>query len=83
MRFRSQTDPDNQSGANSFLSSMSYSTSMTPMQLASQLQAIVDRLIDLQPHWEGDHRVTELVDTRRLTDLTHYLCAERNSGYEF
>jgi hypothetical protein len=56
---------------------------MTPVQLASELQVIVDHLFDLHPQWEGDHRVTELIDAQRLSDLTNQLCAGRYLDWEF
>ena len=56
---------------------------MTPVQLASELQVIVDQLLDIRPHWEGDHRVTELIDAQRLSELTNKLCAGRDFGWEF
>ena len=56
---------------------------MTPVQLASELQSIVDQLFDIRPQWECDHRVVELIDAQRLSDLTNQLCACRDLGLEF
>jgi hypothetical protein len=56
---------------------------MTPVQLASELQIIVDHLFDLRLQWEGNHRVTELIDAQHLSDLTNQLCAGRGLGWEF
>jgi hypothetical protein len=62
---------------------------MTPVQLASKLQSIVDQLFDLRPQWEGDHRIAELIDVQRLNDLSNQLssigglsCATCHYGYE-
>jgi hypothetical protein len=51
--------------------------------LALTLQGVVDQLLDIQPQWEGDHRITELVDARRLSDLTSQLSAGRDLGWDF
>ena len=56
---------------------------MTPVQLASELQVIVDHLLELRSQWEGDHRVTELIDAQRLNELTNQLCAGRDLGWDF
>ena len=55
---------------------------MTPVQLASELQSIVDQLFELRPQWEGDHRVSELIDAQRLGDLINQLCAGRDLGWD-
>lgn len=55
------------------ISSMTHSISMTPVQLASELQVIVDYLFDLHPQWEGDQRIAELIDVQRLNDLGNQL----------
>lgn len=52
-------------------------------ELALLLQSAVDGLLDLQPQWEGDHRIKELVDPQRLSHLTNQLCAGRELGWEF
>lgn len=51
--------------------------------LFQSLQSIVVQLFDIRPQWEGDHRVTELIDAQRLSDLTNQLCARRDLGWEF
>ena len=51
--------------------------------LALTLQSVVDQLLDIQPQWDGDHRVIEVVDAKRLNDLTMSLCAGRDTGYDF
>ena len=51
--------------------------------LALMLQGVVDQLLDIHPQWEGDHRITELVDARRLSELTSQLCAGRDIGCDF
>jgi hypothetical protein len=51
--------------------------------LALMLQGVVDQLLDIHPQWEGDHRITELVDARRLSELTNQLCAGRDLGWDF
>jgi hypothetical protein len=51
--------------------------------LIQTLQQIVDQLLDIRPQWEGDHRVTELIDAKRLSDLTNQLCAGRYLGWDF
>ncbi len=56
---------------------------MTPVQLASEMQVIVDQLFDLRPQWEGDHRVMEVVDPQRLNDLTVRFCSGRDTGLDF
>jgi hypothetical protein len=51
--------------------------------LVQSLQFIVDQLLDIRPEWEGDHRVTELIDARRLSELTSQLCAAMGLGLDF
>lgn len=51
--------------------------------LAAMLQSIVDELLDTHPQWEGDHRITELIDAQRLSQLTNQLCAGRELGWDF
>ena len=51
--------------------------------LFQSLQSIVDQLLDIRPQWAGDHRVAELIDAQRLSDLTNQLCAGRDLGFEF
>jgi len=46
--------------------------------LALLLQSAVDGLLEIHLQWEGDHRITELVDAQRLSQLTNKLC-----GWEF
>ena len=52
-------------------------------ELALLLQNAVDGLLDIHPQWEGDHRITELVDAQRLSQLTNQLCAGRELGWDF
>jgi len=47
------------------------------------LQSVVDELLDTHPQWEGDRRITELVDAQRLSQLTNQLCACREVGWDF
>jgi hypothetical protein len=61
----------------------SFPISMQAHDLALTLQSVVDQLLDIRPQWEGDHRVTELVDAQRLSDLTNQLCAGRTLEWEF
>lgn len=42
--------------------------------LLVSLQHIVDELLDIRPQWEGDHRLAEVINQRRLQDLSSYLC---------
>jgi hypothetical protein len=51
--------------------------------LALMLQGVVDQLLDIQPQWEGDHRVMEVVDAQRLNDLTVRFCSGRDTGWDF
>ena len=51
--------------------------------LALMLQGVVDQLLDIHPQWEGDHRIIELVDAQRLSELAGQLCAGRDLGWEF
>jgi hypothetical protein len=51
--------------------------------LAITLQGVVDQLLDIQPQWEGDHRVMEVVDAQRLNDLTARICLGRDTGWDF
>lgn len=51
--------------------------------LALTLQGVVDQLLDIQPQWECDHRITEQVDARRLSELTSQLSAVRDLGWDF
>ena len=64
-------------------SNSSLPVSMQAHDLALTLQSIVDQLLDIRPQWEGDHRITELVDARRLSELTNQLCAGRDLGWDF
>jgi hypothetical protein len=57
--------------------------SMQAHDLALKLQSVVDQLLDIRPQWEGDHRVTELIDAQRLSELTNQLCAGRDLGWDF
>lgn len=50
--------------------------------LAAMLQSVVDELLDTHPQWEGDRRITELVDAQRLSQLTNQLCACREVGWD-
>ena len=52
-------------------------------ELALLLQNVVDGLLDIHPQWEGDHRITELVDAQRLSQLTNQLCAGKELGWDF
>ena len=61
----------------------SFPISMQAHDLALTLQSVVDQLLDIRPQWEGDHRVTELIDAQRLSDLTNQLCVGRDLGWEF
>ena len=51
--------------------------------LALALQSVVDQLLDIQPQWDGDHRIMDVVDARRLNDLTTRICADRDTGWDF
>jgi len=62
---------------------LSLPVSTRAYDLALILQGVVDELLDIQPQWEGDHRVMELVDAQRLNDLTSHLCAGRDTGWDF
>ncbi len=57
--------------------------SMQAHDLALTLQSVVDQLLDIHPQWEGDHRITELVDAQRLSQLTNQLCAGKELGWDF
>ena len=59
------------------------SCSSNAYELAYLLQNAVDGLLDIHPQWEGDHRITELVDAQRLSQLTNQLCAGRELGWDF
>ena len=50
-------------------------------ELALLLQGAVDGLLDIQPQWEGDHRIREVVDAQRLSELTTQLCGGRDLGW--
>lgn len=52
-------------------------------ELALLLQNTVDGLLDIHSQWEGDHRMMELVDAQRLSQLTNQLCAGRALGWDF
>ena len=56
---------------------------MKAYDLAITLQGVVDQLLDIQPQWEGDHRVMEVVDAQRLNDLTARICLGRDTGWDF
>jgi hypothetical protein len=61
----------------------SFPISIQAHDLALTLQNVVDQLLDIRPQWEGDHRVTELIDAHRLNELSNQLCAGRDLGWEF
>jgi len=62
---------------------LSFPVSSKAYDLAITLQGVVDQLLDIQPQWEGDCRVVELVDAQRLFELTNRFCAGRDTGWDF
>lgn len=62
---------------------LSFAVSTKAYDLAITLQGVVDQLLDIQPQWEGDHRVMEVVDAQRLNDLTARICLGRDTGWDF
>jgi hypothetical protein len=56
---------------------------MQAHDLALTLQGVVDQLLDIHPQWEGDHRITELIDAQRLAELTNQICAGKDLGWDF
>ena len=62
---------------------LSFPVSTKAYDLAVLLQGVVDQLLDIQPQWEGDHRVMEVVDAQRLNDLTARICLGRDTGWDF
>jgi len=58
------------------------SCSSKAYELALLLQNVVDGLLNIHPQWEGDHRITELVDAQRLSPLTNQRCACRELSWD-
>jgi len=58
-------------------------TEVGPRDLVLRLNSIVADLLNIQPQWEGDCRVVELVDAQRLFELTNRFCAGRDTGWDF
>lgn len=78
----------NMTGPTTSQSQLVHSTSTKALPLKAYdlvvtLQSVVDELLDIQPQWDGDQRVLEVVDPQRLTILTNQLCAGRDLGWDF
>jgi len=87
-RWKQQDDWNPSKESSHSTSSQSSSILSRPMStcaydLALTLQSVVDQLLDIQPQWNGDHRVMEVVDAQRLSELTNQLCAGRDIGGDF
>jgi hypothetical protein len=87
-RWKKQDDWDPSKESSHAPSSQSSSILSLPMSthaydLALTLQSVVDQLLDIQPQWEGDHRIMDVVDARRLNDLIARICVDRDTGWDF
>jgi hypothetical protein len=64
-------------------SNVSRPASTLAYDLALTLQSVVDQMLDIQPQWQSDHRIIELIDVRRLSDLAEQLFPGHVIGPEF